>query len=183
MSIYDLLMFGRKTAPFVILSNSMLAVGADLAAINAEMDERTPTSFPTLVQFALPVEATATKMLFHHGTSVSNNIDLGIYDEALNLLVSTGSQARTGAGTMEEFDITDTVLPAGRYYMAMQLQNATSDGMVGFAGNPPSSAFSTSVAGAYFGVSAFPLPDPGIISGGIGIVPLMGVVFTANVVT
>lgn len=54
----------------------------------------------------------------------SGNCDVGIYNEALTRLVSTGSTAVAAAG-VQVFNITDTALDIGTYYFAMNCDNIT----------------------------------------------------------
>jgi len=51
-------------------------------------------------------------------TTQSGNLDMGIYDQKGNLLVSKGSTA-VGAAGLQVLDITDTLLLPGTYFMAM----------------------------------------------------------------
>lgn len=66
---------------------------------------------------------TIYQMLVDIGTS-SGNLDLGVYDEAGNRLVSLGSTASPGTGA-QAFNIADTVLDAGLYYLALSADNTT----------------------------------------------------------
>lgn len=51
-------------------------------------------------------------------TTQSGNVDVGIYDALLNKLVSAGSTAVAAAG-VQSFNVTDTPLTPGLYYLAM----------------------------------------------------------------
>lgn len=65
--------------------------------------------------------------VYHMGIQVgtqAGNVDVGIYDEALNLKVSAGSTAVAAAG-VQTFNIADTVLTPGLYYLAMACSSAT----------------------------------------------------------
>lgn len=71
------------------------------------------------------VEETVTAYQMATEVSVqSGNCDVGIYDENANRLVSTGSTA-VGAAGIQVFNITDTVLTPGTYFMAMSCDNVT----------------------------------------------------------
>lgn len=63
---------------------------------------------------------TALKLLFWVGATSSGNIDIGIYDAALNRLVSSGSTAMSATvNTVQAVDITDTVLQPGDYWIGV----------------------------------------------------------------
>lgn len=71
----------------------------------------------------------AVKMWLQNGATASGNIDIGLYTDAGTLIVSKGSTAQSGAGTRQDFDITDTALSPGiRYYMGLVM-----DGILGTA--------------------------------------------------
>ena len=57
-------------------------------------------------------------------TVQSGNLDVGIYDELGNRLVSKGSTA-VGAAGIQLIDITDTVLTPNTYYAALNVDNTT----------------------------------------------------------
>jgi predicted phage gp36 major capsid-like protein len=59
------------------------------------------------------------------GTTAAGNIDLGIYDDAGNRLVSSGSTAIGGTGTIQNVDVTDTPLLPGVHYFAMNCSTTT----------------------------------------------------------
>lgn len=69
--------------------------------------------FPIIVSSPCTVYHMAVEV-----TTQSGNVDVGIYNEALSLLVSAGSTAVAAAG-LQSFNIADTVLAPGLYYLAM----------------------------------------------------------------
>lgn len=95
---------------------------------------------------------TIRKMFIINGT-VSGNVDVGIYDRNGVRLVSIGSTAQAGASVIQEFDITDTILLPGLYYLAAAMDNTT--GQVDSIGATLSIARSQGVAEM---TTAFPLP-------------------------
>lgn len=95
---------------------------------------------------------TVKKMFVVNGT-VSGNIDVGIYDRNGVRLVSIGSTAQAGASVIQEFDIADTTLGPGLYYLACAMDNNT--GQVELVG--PGSAQGKSM-GIFEMTSAFALP-------------------------
>lgn len=120
--------------------------------------------------FVLHNPTVARQLFVANGATVSGNIDVGIYDYGLNLIVSAGSTAQAGTSTIQLFDIADTALPAGVYYLAVALNNGT--------GTTLRSAIATNAAriiGIFQQATAFPLPSsatPAIYAGSM--VPLAG---------
>lgn len=68
---------------------------------------------------------TIVQMLVFNGATASGNIDVGLYDLGGARLVSIGSTAQAGTSAYQAFDITDTTLNPGQYYMGVALDNAT----------------------------------------------------------
>lgn len=95
----------------------------------------------------------ATVIAVDNGGTVNGNCDVGIYDAAGNRRVSKGSTAQTGASGTQSFDITDTDLEPGRYYIAL----ASSSGTATFYGWAPAIGL-CSAYGILQMASAFALP-------------------------
>lgn len=77
------------------------------------------------VPFTVYQPLIAVKMFCLNGGTASGNIDIGIYDDQQNRLVSMGSTAQAGTSTIQSFDIADTTLLPGAYYMAMNESGTT----------------------------------------------------------
>ncbi len=97
------------------------------------------TAWPTankgiFVPLRVSQTVTAVKMWVYNGGAVSGNLDMGIYDESYARLVSLGPTAQSGTNIIQEFDIADTVLSPGRYYMALVSSSASSQVMGRLAG-------------------------------------------------
>jgi len=132
-------------------------IGNDLApASGAWFSANDPVAMP----FTLNHTLTIFQVGWVNGTSTGEGVDIGVYDEAFNRLVSLGGVTAAGTASGWEFaDIADTVLAAGRYYLACARDNVTSN-RVGFY--PTNSAANVL---ALFGVqdsatNAYPLPNP-----------------------
>ncbi len=89
-----------------------------------------------------------------NGSTASGNIDMGLYAADGTRLVSVGSTAQAGTSAAQVFDITDTLLGVGRYYLALALDNATGTVQRAVASNAVIGRF----AGMLEQTSAFPLP-------------------------
>lgn len=66
-----------------------------------------------------------TRLYSVNGSTVSGNIDMGIYAEDGARIASIGSTAQSGSTALQFFNITDTPLAPGRYYLAVALDNTT----------------------------------------------------------
>lgn len=115
-------------APNIISPFSPDSIGGILDVLNFS----TAPASGTLTQnqayffpFTLEQEATAKKMSCLIGGTANGNIDVGIYDEAFTYIISSGATGQGSTSTNQEFDITDTVLPPGFYWMAVSLSSAT----------------------------------------------------------
>lgn len=67
--------------------------------------------------FVLESPMTIVKGFTMNGASVNGNNDVGVYDHEFNLIVSIGATAQSGTNAVQEYDITDTLLNPGRYWM------------------------------------------------------------------
>lgn len=99
---------------------------------------------------------TIVKMSILNGTAVSGNVDIGIYDAGGAKLVTAGSTAQAGTSAIQTFDITDTLLRPGLYYMALALDNTTGtvEGVSGLT------AIDAEILGVMQQASAFAMPSP-----------------------
>lgn len=77
------------------------------------------------IWFFIESPVTVYNIAFENGGTVNGNVDVGIYNEAGTLLVSSGSTAQSGASVVQVVGITDTFLPAGGYFMAFASDSAT----------------------------------------------------------
>lgn len=75
------------------------------------------------VPVRVPIGVTVYKLACGSGTGTTGNFDLGIYDAGGNLIVSTGTTAKTSASEDRVIDITDTFLGPGLYYLAMAVDD------------------------------------------------------------
>lgn len=130
MSLFgDLIVLSQAQVPVMIGTTSPLSVGIQVAA--QTMGAPASATYPTanlaiLIPFNLPRDATIVKLWANNGATLSGNIDVGIYDDAFAKIVSIGSTVQAGtANQLQEFDITDTTMIAGRYYLVVALDNTT----------------------------------------------------------
>ena len=97
----------------------------------------------------------ATKMFAASGSGVNGTgkIDVGIYTADGTRIVSSGSVIQTNAVSLQEFDIADTAIAPGLYYLAVSLDN-TANTLYRISGSVPG----TRSLGLLQQASAHPLP-------------------------
>jgi hypothetical protein len=137
---------------------SVYSVGIDLAAVSQTLRVGASAVYPTAnlaiyVPFSLGVPITAVQMFIYNGATVSGNVDVGLYAADGTRLVSMGSTAQAGTSVLQAFDITDTPLGPGNYYLACAVDNTTA---TLFRLAP--TARQIAGLGCFTQVTAFPLP-------------------------
>lgn len=144
-----------------------LGAGAAFAASANWITANRAISCPVIIERSMVV----VKMFCLNGTAVSGNLDIGIYDSSGTLLVSSGSTAQAGTSTIQSFDIADTTLSAGIYYMAMVMDNGT-----GTVARSNATATACGGGGQLQQNTAFPLPNPATwAANGSAFIPLIGI--------
>lgn len=133
----------------VLLSGNLLG----LANLNGVV---WPSGDAQLYPFRLHAPAIARKAILDIALTSGGGIDVGIYDQSLRLLVSSGSTPWGTTGAVQEIDLTDTPLGPGRYYLALAGSSS---------GNVRAASFDTSFGKAdramFAGIlkaTVFPLP-------------------------
>jgi hypothetical protein len=111
------------------------------------------------VPFMVFTPITAVKMFTVNDGVASGNIDVGIYDKGQNRLVSMGPTGMSGTNAIQTFDIADTLLEPGAYYMAM----SCSSGTASFNRAAPALGL-CSALGILSQSSAGTLPSPGVFA-------------------
>lgn len=109
------------------------------------------------IPFWVPVPITIFKMGWGNGAAVAGNIDVGIYKPDGTKMVSSGSTAQSGTGTLQVVDVTDTFLMRGLYYLAMS--SDTSGATQKVIAALPAAGIPQSL-GLLQQVSSFPLTGP-----------------------
>lgn len=127
------------------------------------------------VPFTL-AEALTFKRMFILSDTVAANFDVGIYDADGKRLVSTGSLVKGITAQCVVANIADTLLAAGRYYLALALDNNT--GTVGCWA--PLGGWNT-MCGVREMAAAFPLPATATFAetNTRGFVPVIGLTLQA----
>lgn len=147
----------------MIMPISWCSLGVQLAALsNGTATSQTwPTANKALYfPFTLDESTTFTKAFWMNGATVSGNVDIGIYNEAGTKQVSMGSTAQATINSIQEVNIADTTLAAGRYYMALSCDNTTATFYTWLL----ASALYSKVLGCAEQTSAFALPSPATLA-------------------
>lgn len=122
---------GAIITPWSILDS----IGEPLAMIIAGIESTASAAYPSAnlaiyVPFMLAERATVTQMWCINGTTANSNIDVGVYASTAAggpgpRIISKGPTAQSGTSVFQAFDITDTVLAPGIYYMAISCSATT----------------------------------------------------------
>ena len=111
--------------PSVFGIRSLESLGSQAPGVGAS---GAPGTVNTTLYVPLQVTETITivKGWWVNGATVSGNVDIGLYPETGGAkIVSLGSTAQSGTNTLQEGNIADTVVPPGRYLMALAWSSAT----------------------------------------------------------
>lgn len=124
------------------------------------------------VPFEIAYPFLVRKVFWLNGTTAStDSADVGVYTEAGARLVSGGGTAISGTNSMQEVDVTDTLLRPGRYWLAYA-QNGVTATPYGFS----TTAAVWRACGAAQMASAYVLPStftPAAVAGTT--IPLFGI--------
>lgn len=121
------------------------------------------------VPFTLTRPVRVRKMWCINGTAVSGNLDIGIYDYALNKVVTSGSTAQAGVSSLQLVTIAATDLYPGLYFWAFAFDNAVATNL-----HPTLDVSVARILGVGQQVSAFPLPSTIVPVATSGTVPNLG---------
>ena len=126
----DFAVLSQKHNRITLNSSGLEGTGIDLAAWGSSANQITSGGWPSAnlaiyVPVAVYQPFIALKMLIQNGTTINGNVDAGIYDDQGDRLVSIGSTAHAGSSSIQSFDITDTTLEPGIYYLACAFDGNT----------------------------------------------------------
>ncbi len=108
--------------PPIITPYSKESIGSMMAA--AAIAVAASTAWPSAnaaiyVPFVVTQTITVKRMFTSNGLTAAGNIDIGIYKEDGTRVVSMGPTAMSGTNVVQTFNVADTVLTPGRYYLAL----------------------------------------------------------------
>lgn len=115
----------------VICSVSLGSLGSDFISITGfSLASEGSAVYPSAnlalyVPFYMQVPGVVTQMFTANGSTAGNNVDVGIYSADGTRLVSSGSTAQSGTSVEQIYNITDTLLGPGVFYMAVAMDGTT----------------------------------------------------------
>lgn len=144
--------------PVIITLRSSHSIGDASARLAAAVNPAATLTanrayyWPFIVHNSISID----RLFVSNGTTVSGNIDLGIYNySGTTKLVSTGSTAQSGTSQWQVVSVTATPLLPGGYFFGFAIDNATGTVERWNYGDEQLLC----MVGAYSENSAFPLPS------------------------
>jgi hypothetical protein len=131
------------------------------------------------VPFEFATPRVVTQLFWHNGAIVSGNVDCGLYQTDGTLIVAVGGVAQSGTSTIQVADITDTLLLAGLYVMALSIDNTTAQ----ILRSSGPGTITMTAGGIRTAASSYPLPSPATIAttSASNYLPMFGFAFHATV--
>ena len=113
-----------------ITPNTIHSVGAAAGTFGLAASATWVTANAAIyVPFRIAQPLTVVKLFMLNGAAVSGNVDVGIYGISdagtPTRMVSSGSTAQSGVSVIQEFNITDTLIGPGLFYLALAVDNTT----------------------------------------------------------
>ena len=160
------------------------SVGADMAGMGASAPSDAavwPTANLALyVPFYVPETIIIKRVFWSNGSTVSGNVDMGIYDDAGTRIASTGSTAQSGTTAPQTVALAAT-LTAGMYYLGLAMDNIS--GRITRATGGTGGIGILVATGMVQEASAFPLPNPATFAAlTTNYMPLFGVMLRSGTV-
>ena len=169
--------FKTVSPPVILNPFSIECLGAILDNCGSDLSVAFSATWGTAnmvlyIPFTITTPDTVKQMFVMNGTSPSGVTHVGIYTEDFTRMVMA-SATQAGGTAIQTFDITDTFLAVGTYYMAL---GSTSSTFPVFRVNVSHPAIR--IAGIYQQLTAVPLPaigTPAIMAQAF--IPVFGLVF------
>jgi len=168
----------KNVGPLPVLTPfSIESIGSILDATGFDLSIAASATWGTAnmvlyVPFNITTPDTVKKMFVMNGTTPSGVTHVGIYTEDFTRMVMA-SATQAGGTAIQTFDIADTFLGVGTYYMALASTSSTFPVFRVSFSHP-----AIRIAGIYQQLTAVPLPaigTPAIMAQGF--VPVFGLVF------
>ena len=77
------------------------------------------------VPISIPAPFTVARFMIANASNLTGTVDIGIYNAAGVLLLSTGNSARASASAVQYLDVTNTVFQPGHYYLGLVASSTT----------------------------------------------------------
>jgi hypothetical protein len=130
------------------------------------------------VPLRVPARVLVRKLWYAGTTTATGSVDMGLYDAAGNAVVSATATAKAAVNDEQVFDVTDTVIGPGLYYIALASDSGT-DTFIRTADAAPAAT----AMGVLTEASAYPLPATATwaLAQATSYIPNMGVLIEATV--
>ena len=152
---------GFAPGPLMTPASSEFATGDALVAMGSAYvltGTWQTANKPLAISFFMGSDFTIYQLGWLNGSgTMTDSVDVGVYDFAWNRKISTTGTARSGASALQFVDVTDTPLPAGHYYMAMVGNGTTANQQACWTAVPAGTLTPLEHDSA---TSAYPLPNP-----------------------
>lgn len=150
------------------IENRILTVASEIFSCSMYLDiTRAPAGAawpaandPVALRFRIAEPMTVNQLGWMNGSAAAtDSIDVGVYDDAFARLVSGGGTARSGANVWQWVNVTDTLLPAGDYYLAASA-NGTAANQQLWVSLPALAVAHALIGTRESTTDSYPLPDP-----------------------
>ena len=130
------------------------------------------------VPIAVPSRVVVRKLWFGSFTTGTGNVDMALYDAAGVAVVTATNAAKVAAQQEQVFDVTDTTVGPGLYYIGLSSDSATDTFYRVVHLAPLPAAY-----GVLTEASAYPLPSTATwtVDNTLAVVPVMGMLLEATV--
>lgn len=117
---------GRPLPPMATISSASFETGQLNNALTSYASAAYPAANRAIfIPFVLTQPILVTVLFSANGSVVSGNIDVGLYSADLTRIISAGSVAQAGVNAIQVYDIADTLIGPGRFYLAVALSSTT----------------------------------------------------------
>lgn len=130
------------------------------------------------VPLRVPRRVVVRKLWFASGTTGTGNVDMALYDAAGVAVVSATNAAKASELTEQVFDVTDTTVGPGLYFIALSSDSSTDTFLRWAPAAPLPAAY-----GVLTEASAYPLPSTATfaLNQTLAFIPCMGLLLEATV--
>jgi len=115
--------------PQVLSTFSPQMLGYEVEAWSGTAGAHSSSVWPSVnavlfMPFEVSEPVVVTKLAWHNGGTANGNVDAGIFTLDGVKIVGVGNTAQAGTSALQEGNITDTLLPEGRYLFGLKLDGA-----------------------------------------------------------
>lgn len=112
-----------QPAPLHVATCNNMEIQALLRA-DASLGLSTSVAWPTnnlaiYTPICLDSYFTVARFFVLNGSNITGSVDVGIYDGAMNRLLSTGSTVRATTNGVQYIDVSNRTFPPGNYYLGL----------------------------------------------------------------